>query len=164
MKNLKPIEWSFTGKPLNNCWYSDTVLLGQYYIYNRSKGWYTCWTLKDQKLKGFRSLDDAKAFCSAHHAALVASLFDDSDTETHKNVMPIHENLLAAALAIYDAANASCEVGRATFAAAEAAFEDSEATFTAADATYKAALAAHKDACTKHHRNAKQKNTLKGTR
>ena len=78
MKNLKAIEWSYADIPLEY-WYSDTVLLGRYYIYNRGKGWYTCSSKKYQKLKSFRSLDDAKAFCSAHHAALVASLFGDAD-------------------------------------------------------------------------------------
>jgi len=79
MKNLKAIEWDYAGTILNY-WWSDTVLLGRYYIYNRGNGWYTCSSKKYQKLKSFRFLDDAKAFCSAHHAALVASLFDDSDT------------------------------------------------------------------------------------
>jgi len=81
MKNLKAIEWSYADIPLEH-WYSDTVLLGRYYIYNRGKGWYTCSSKKYQKLKSFRFLDDAKAYCEAHHAALVASLFDDSAPAT----------------------------------------------------------------------------------
>ena len=81
MKKPKAIQWICVGPPLNY-WYSDTVLLGRYYIYNRGKGWYTCSSKKYQKLKSFRSLDDAKAFCSAHHAAaaVVAALFGDADT------------------------------------------------------------------------------------
>ena len=75
MKNLKAIKWK-QPVPFIDSWWGDTPL-GRYYISN-SPDWYTC-EYKYQKLKSFRSLDDAKAFCSAHHAALVASLFDDSD-------------------------------------------------------------------------------------
>jgi len=78
MKNLKAIEWSYAGT-LVGPWWGDTPF-GRYYISNRHD-WYTC-EYKYQKLKSFRSLDAAKAFCSAHHAALVASLFDDAAPAT----------------------------------------------------------------------------------
>ena len=75
MKNLKPIQWS-QPVPFVGPWWGDTPL-GRYYI-STCPDWYTC-EYKYQKLKSWRSLDDAKACCEAHYAAAVAALFDDAD-------------------------------------------------------------------------------------
>ena len=78
MKNLKPIQWRQPYRPYG-WWWGDTPL-GRYCIWEDEAS-YMC-QFKDQKLKDECSLDDAKAFCSAHHAAaaVVAALFGDADT------------------------------------------------------------------------------------
>ena len=78
MKNLKPIQWK-QPVPFVGPWWGDTPF-GRYYISNHPN-WYTC-EYRYQKLRSFRSLDDAKAYCSAHYADTVAALFDDADTAT----------------------------------------------------------------------------------
>ena len=77
MKNLKAIKWH---QPVTfiNYWWGDSPL-GRYFVLGKH-GWYSCESKDQTKLKSFRSLDAAKAYCSAHYAALVASLFDDADT------------------------------------------------------------------------------------
>jgi len=75
MKNLKPIQWKHP-VPFMGYWWGDTPL-GRYFILGKH-GWYKC-DSKDQKLKSCRSLDAARACCSAHYAAAVAALFDDAD-------------------------------------------------------------------------------------
>ena len=79
MKNLKPIEWRLP-VPFCKYWWGDSPL-GRYFVSGKH-GWYSCESKDQAKLKSFRSLDDAKAFCSAHHAAaaVVAALFGDADT------------------------------------------------------------------------------------
>ena len=77
MKNLKPIKWR--NPVVSTLWWYGETSLWSYYICNY-RGWFSCEWKYRERLKSFRSLDAAKAYCSSHYAAAVEALFDDADT------------------------------------------------------------------------------------
>ena len=79
MKNLKPIKWR--NPVVSTLWWYGETALWSYYICNY-RGWFLCEWKYRERLKSFRSLDAAKAYCFAHYADTVASLFDDPDPAT----------------------------------------------------------------------------------